>query len=41
MIIECDVPKKKSYEKFSKDLLRLAGHINVTISLNKAESADI
>jgi glycine cleavage system transcriptional repressor len=41
MIIECDVPKKKAYEKLSKDLLRLASHINVTISLNKAESADI
>ncbi|MDR1086905.1 MAG: hypothetical protein LBL16_01455 [Endomicrobium sp.] len=41
MIIECDIPKKKSYEKLSKDLLRLARHINVTISLNKAESADI
>jgi hypothetical protein len=36
-------PKKKSYEKLSKDLLRLAGFINVTISLslNKTESADV
>jgi glycine cleavage system transcriptional repressor len=41
MIIECDIPKKEDYERVSKDLSKLAALINVTISLNKAESADI
>ncbi|MDR1245349.1 MAG: hypothetical protein LBJ98_05215 [Endomicrobium sp.] len=41
MIIECDISRKKSYEKLSKDLLKLAELLNITISLNKAESADI
>jgi glycine cleavage system transcriptional repressor len=41
MIIECDIAKKKSYEKVSKDLSKLSELINVTISLNRAESADI
>lgn len=41
MIIECDIPRNKYYEKLSKELSMLAKLLNITISLNKAESADI
>ncbi|MDR1434341.1 glycine cleavage system protein R [Candidatus Endomicrobiellum devescovinae] len=41
MIIECDIPRNKYYEKLSKELSMLAELLNITISLNKAESADI
>ena len=41
MIIECDIPRNKYYEKLSKELSKLAELLNITISLNKAESADI
>jgi glycine cleavage system transcriptional repressor len=41
MIIECSIPKNKYYEKFSKELSNLAKLLNITISLNKAESTDI
>jgi hypothetical protein len=41
MIIECDIPRNKYYEKLSKELSKLAELLNIAISLNKAESADI
>ncbi|MDR3195544.1 MAG: hypothetical protein LBT58_01970 [Endomicrobium sp.] len=34
MIIECDVPKNRYYE-LSKELSKLAGLLNIAISLNK------
>jgi glycine cleavage system transcriptional repressor len=40
MIIECDIPKNRYYE-LSKELSKLAGLLNITISLNKAEFTDI
>jgi predicted amino acid-binding ACT domain protein len=41
MIIECDIPPNKYYEKFSKELSKLAKLLNINISLNRAEFADI
>ncbi|MDR3047788.1 MAG: hypothetical protein LBU51_09325 [Bacteroidales bacterium] len=41
MIIESDFPKSVSYEKISKGLADLAKSLNVIISINRAESANI
>ncbi len=41
MIIEADFPKKLSLDKISKELASLSKTLNVAISVNRAESADI
>jgi len=41
MLIEADFPKKLSAETVSKELAVLARSLNVAVSLNRAESADI
>jgi len=41
MLIEADFPKKLSTETVSKELAVLARSLNVAVSLNRAESADI
>ena len=41
MIIEADIPKKTAVTKMKQELLALAASLDVIVSVNQAEAADI